>query len=112
MRRFVLCLFLAAAPALAQFSSAIQGTVTDATHAAVADAKVTVKNEATGITRTTTTSVEGIYRISSLGPGTHVVTVQKPGFNTKEETSVPVAVSEVARVDVSLTVGAVNERID
>jgi hypothetical protein len=112
MTRFALSLVLAAAPAIAQFSSAIQGTVTDASHAAVVDAKVTVKNEATGISRTTTTSAEGLYRVSSLGPGTYSVTVEKPGFTTKVETSVPVATSEIARLDVSLSVGAVNERID
>src|SRR5437588_10316888 len=99
MTRFALCMILAAAPAVAQFSSAIQGTVTDASHAAVADAKITVKNQATGITRTATTSAEGLYRVSSLGPGTYVVTVQKPGFATKEDTSVPVALNEVARPD-------------
>src|SRR6516165_5660576 len=97
MFRIVLLSLLSASAAVAQFSSAIQGTVTDASHAAVADAKVTVKNEATGIVRTTVTSGEGIYRVSSLGPGTYVVTVEKPGFSTKEERSVPVAVSEVAR---------------
>ena len=112
MTRFALSLVLAAVPAIAQFSSAIQGTVTDSSHAAVVDAKVTVKNEATGIARSTTTSAEGLYRVSSLGPGTYSVTVQKPGFTTKEETSVPVAASEVARLDVSLNVGMVNERID
>ena len=75
MIRFVLSMLLAAVPAIAQFSSAIQGTVTDASHAAVADAKVTVKNQATGIARTTATSAEGLYRVSSLGPGTYIVTV-------------------------------------
>jgi len=48
MKRFCLCLFLAAIPAAAQFSSAIQGTVTDASQAAVPDAVVTVTNAATG----------------------------------------------------------------
>jgi hypothetical protein len=56
MTRIVLLTILAASAALAQFSSAIQGTVTDASHAAVADAKVTVRNQATGIVRTTVTS--------------------------------------------------------
>src|SRR5260370_24035418 len=112
MTRFLFCFVLAATPALAQFSSAIQGTVTDPSHSGVPDAKVTVKNEATGIARSTTTTADGYYRVSSLGPGTYTVTVQKSEFNTKEETSVPLANSEVGRIDVSLTVGTVNERID
>ena len=62
-----LCLALVAIPAPAQFSSAIQGTVTDASHAAVPDAKVVVRNTATGIAREAVTSGDGLYRVSSLG---------------------------------------------
>ena len=112
MTRVLFALLLATSPALAQFSSAIQGTVTDTSHAAIPDAKVTVKNQATGIVRETVTNVEGYYRVSSLGPGTYSVSVEKPGFNTKEETSIPLALSEVGRVDISLAVGTVSERVD
>ena len=80
MGRFCMVLLLAAIPAAAQFSSAIQGTVTDATNAAIPDAKITLKNLATGITRETTTSAEGFYRFSSLAAGTYLVTAEKPGL--------------------------------
>lgn len=112
MIRLCLLLVLAVAPAMAQFSSAIQGTITDATNAAVPDAKVTVKNTETGIVREAVTTAEGYYRVSSLGPGTYTVTVQKPGFNTKEQPSVVVAINDVVRVDATLTVGALTERVD
>src|SRR5437660_4582953 len=112
MTRVYLLLILAATSALAQFSSAIQGTVTDSSHAAIPEAKIVVKNEATGIVREALTNLEGYYRVSSLGPGTYTVTVEKAGFNTKEETSIPLALSEVGKVDVALTVGAVSERVD
>src|SRR5580765_2158708 len=110
-RLFVFC-FLAATAAFAQFSSAIQGTVTDSTQGAIPDAKVIVKNQATGVVREAVTNTEGNYRISSLGPGLYTITFQKSGFNAKEETSVPLALSEVGRVDVILTVGAVSEHVD
>src|SRR5271165_4034083 len=110
--RLCLLLFLAVAPAMAQFSSAIQGTVTDASQAAVPDAKISVKNNATGIVREAVTSVDGFFRVSSLGPGTYTVVVQKTGFATKEETKVEVAINEVARFDVSLAVGAIAEQVN
>src|ERR1051325_665940 len=112
MKQLFLCILLTATAAFAQFSSAIQGTVTDATQGAIGDAKVTVKNQATGVSREAVTNSEGNYRISSLGPGLYTVTVQKSGFNTKEQTSVSLTLSEVARADVILTVGAISERVE
>jgi len=110
--RHCLLLFLAIAPAMAQFSSAIQGTVTDSSQSAVPEAKVSVKNNATGIVREAVTSVDGFFRVSSLGPGTYTVVVQKAGFATKEESKVEVAINEVARVDLTLMVGAIAEQVE
>lgn len=112
MIRSCLFLFLAIAPAMAQFSSAIQGTITDASGSSVPDAKVTVKNNATGITREATTAPDGNYRVSSLGPGSYTVMVQKVGFTSKEQINVTVAINEVTKVDLSLNVGALTERVD
>src|ERR1039457_4122450 len=79
MKRLVCFVFLWSMPALAQFSSAIEGTVTDSSNSAVPDALVTAKNKETGIVRDSKTSSGGFYRISSLGPGTYNVTVTKQG---------------------------------
>jgi hypothetical protein len=112
MRRFVVTFVFSCFTALAQFSSAIQGTVTDASQAVIPDAKVVVRNTATGITRETTTSAEGFYRVSSLGPGTYTVSVSKQGFATKETTALDLAINEVARADVKLELGAVAEQVN
>src|SRR3954451_16954652 len=106
MKRLCLWLFLAAIPAAAQFSSAIQGTVTDASQAAVPDAVVTVTNSATGVTRTANTSGEGFYRISNLGPGTYSLKVEKTGFAGAQREGVALAITDISRVDIMLTVGA------
>lgn len=109
--RLYLYLILAAIPAAAQFSSAIQGTVTDATQSAIPDATVTVTNSATGITRSVATSGEGFYRISNLGPGTYNLRVEKTGFTGVQREGVTLAITDTSRVDFTLAVGAVAEQV-
>src|SRR5450755_3104858 len=73
-------------PAFAQFSSgSIGATVTDATGAVVPQAKVVLKNEATGATRDSITNSSGFFNFPSISPGTYTVTVSAPGLQTFEE---------------------------
>lgn len=63
----VASLVLLPPPALAQRSTAsIRGTVRDATQAILPGATVTVRNEETGLTRTTVTNHAGLYSASEL----------------------------------------------
>jgi hypothetical protein len=66
--------------AMAQFTSAIQGIVTDASGGAVPEAIVQVTNVASGVSRQATTSNDGLYRVINLGPGIYRVNVAVPGF--------------------------------
>ena len=55
-------LALASTPVFAQrFSAAIRGSVVDPTQATVEGAKVTLRSEDTGLTRTATTNSAGLY---------------------------------------------------
>ncbi len=65
-----------AASAFSQTTASIQGTVSDQSGAAVVGAKVTVKNTALGIERTTQTNSTGSYEVPALPPGTYSVQVQ------------------------------------
>jgi hypothetical protein len=111
LNRLLATLLFAGLPALAQFSSAIQGTVTDQSKGAIPDAHVVVKNNATGVMREATTSPEGFYRVLSLGPGAYTITVNKNGFSNAQ-TTIDLAINEVGRADLTLTVGAVSEKVD
>ncbi len=99
------------APALAQFSGAIQGTITDSQKALVADAIVTVTHTASGVTRESVTSSDGVFRVLSLGPGAYRVQVVKPGFLTAQRENVTVGISETVRLDVTLDVSGVEESV-
>src|SRR5215831_13200823 len=75
--------FLGQPPALAQTTSAtLTGTVFDASGAVVPDAMVTLKNEASGDTRTTKTNGEGYFTFAAVPPATYTVTVEKENFKT------------------------------
>src|SRR6202521_2999744 len=60
----------------AQFGASLEGTVTDKSGAVISGAKVTVTDQATGVSRDTVTSGAGFYRISGLSPGRYKVDVE------------------------------------
>ncbi|MGA8409459.1 MAG: TonB-dependent receptor [Candidatus Acidiferrales bacterium] len=104
-------LFLWAGPARAQFQATVQGTVTDGKGGVVQTATVTLKDQATQVTRTTTTSADGFYRFSEVAPGTYTVTVEASGFQKSVTTDVAVSAELARGLDVALTVGQVKESI-
>src|SRR5216684_3056390 len=105
------CAALLAVSAHAQFRAAIQGTVMDSKGGAIAGAKVTATNLATGTTRETVTSSEGFYRIGDLPPGTYTVSVEVAGFKKSNSNRVEVQAETPRGFDITLEVGAVSEEI-
>ena len=93
------------------FRGAIVGTVIDQSLAPVPQAKVTVKNQATGLTRTTLTGEAGQYNVPELPIGTYTVTIDKEGFGTVSQADVAVDVAAERRVDVELVAATVKETI-
>ena len=65
-----------------QFSSAIEGNVTDSTGAIVPGAKVVLTNEATGVSSEGVSNASGSFRFAALGTGSYKVTVSLTGFAT------------------------------
>src|SRR5215831_13983969 len=72
---------IVAAPLAAQVDTgSILGTVTDQTGAVVAGASVTLTNEGTGSSLTTSTSSDGGYKFSPVKIGTYKLDVSFQGF--------------------------------
>jgi outer membrane receptor protein involved in Fe transport len=90
---------------------ALTGTVTDASGAVVAGAKVTALETRTGVSQEATTDSSGIYRFSAMLPGTYKITIAATGFATQETNGVPVRVNEIARVNAQLKVGSATQNI-
>jgi hypothetical protein len=98
---------LVAPAAFAQslISGDIAGTVTDPSHAVIANAAVELKSVDEGTTQSTKTNGTGYYRFSLLKPGKYQVLVKETGFSTVE-IPVTVAVGQTSTTDVSLTMSA------
>src|SRR5689334_520308 len=94
------------------FRGTILGTVTDPSGALVSGAKVTVKNVATGLERSTQTSADGSYSIPELPIGTYTVTITQPGFQTSSTTGVVVDVATERRVDAAMKTGKTSETVE
>jgi len=92
-------------------TASLFGSVTDAQGAVVPDAKVTITNTATGVTRTSTTDASGGYIFSLLPVGTYTVAVAQTGFRRSERQNVLLQANENIRADVTLDVGSVQETV-
>lgn len=99
-------------PALGQRTTAtLRGQVTDPTQAAVEGAKVTVKGEGTGLTRTTTTNSSGVYSFTDLPVGSYRLDVEAANFKTATHTRIALSVADDRALDVQLETGAITETV-
>src|SRR4029077_13346739 len=63
-------------------NAAVSGTITDSTGAVVSGVQVTVRNLATNLSRTTSSSATGAYSVTNLEVGAYEITAKKDGFRT------------------------------
>jgi len=99
--------------ALAQTTSAtLTGTVFDASGAVVADAAVTLKNEASGDVRTTVSNAEGYFTFAAVPPTTYSLVVEKDGFSTWEAKGIVLTADDKRNVSgIKLKPGAKTETV-
>ena len=103
---------LAAGYLMAQTSEGrIVGTVYDQAGAVIANAKVTVTNTATDVSRSLSTTSAGVYVVPDLPPGPYKVAAEAPGFKKAISTPFILEVSRDVRVDLKLQTGAVTETV-
>jgi len=94
-----------------EVTGTIVGNVVDTQGAALPAAQVTATNADTNLTREGTANGEGQFRIEFLPPGTYSVEVSAAGFRTYRHSGIVLHVSEFARVDTTLQLGAATSTI-
>ncbi|HEY1339444.1 MAG TPA: carboxypeptidase regulatory-like domain-containing protein [Bryobacteraceae bacterium] len=109
---FVVALLCAGLAWSQAVNATLVGTVTDASGAVVANAKITVVETATGVSRNGNTNDSGNYTFPNLPPGTYAVTAEQTGFKKITRSNVDVLVDTTTRVDLSLQPGQITESIE
>ena len=95
-----------------QVFGSIFGTVTDASGAAVPNAKVTITDVNKGTKSVITTDASGSYTKGQLIPDTYTVTIEDPGFQTVVSNGLVVQVDAAARFDAALKPGDVTTQVE
>jgi hypothetical protein len=103
--------FCLAAAAQTAGTGALAGMILDSSGGGIPQAKITVRNDATGDLREVLTQANGGFIVPLLPPGIYRAEIAKPGFKTTVKQAVTISVTETARLDLTLDVGAVQEQV-
>jgi hypothetical protein len=106
----LLCLHVNSALAQTLYGSLV-GNVTDETGLAVPGATIKITHAETNQTREGLTSATGGYNFPNIPTGTYQVDVSLTGFQSATSRNISVTQNSQVRVDVRLTVGALQETV-
>jgi len=96
-----------------QLTGTLSATVSDSAGAVVPNAKVIMKNDASGDTRTTVSNGSGYFTITAVQPGTYTVTIEAPGFKTWNQTGIVFSQGDSKTLpSIKLEVGKVTETVE
>lgn len=108
----IIVVFALSGFAWGQATTSLHGTVTDPSGAAIAGAKVTITEPATGTSRSTITNSTGAYSFPAVIPGTYNLTVTAEGFQTLKQGGLELRVSLPATSDIKMKVGSVSQTVE
>ncbi|MFZ0537380.1 MAG: carboxypeptidase regulatory-like domain-containing protein [Candidatus Sulfotelmatobacter sp.] len=98
--------------ASASITGSISGVVTDKSGAVISGASVVATDTTTGVKTTQKTDAKGFYNLPTLAIGTYDLEISQAGFKTYRQTGLVIDANSALRVDASLQVGSINEKIE
>ncbi|MBZ5621937.1 MAG: carboxypeptidase regulatory-like domain-containing protein [Acidobacteriia bacterium] len=108
---FLALLVLSPAPLRAQFTSGVDGTVTDATQAVVPEVKLELINTDTGVTLATLTNSSGRFHFIDLPPGHYTLKASKTGFRVSVQERITLESGRIADIPLKLEVGSISQEV-
>jgi hypothetical protein len=107
------CVLLFPQLVLAQIDTgSIVGVVSDPSGAAIPGATLTLKNEATGVTRTVHTNSDGEYQFAAITPGTYSVQAEAGNFQSEVSTHIAIDVQSRPAINFGLKVGTSSQVVE
>jgi outer membrane receptor protein involved in Fe transport len=89
----------------------LSGIVSDSSNARIARARIEVRANATGVTRTVTADDAGFYAAPNLLPGTYQVTASSAGFARTVTKGVELAVGGQQTLNIQMALGQVSQTV-
>src|SRR5205814_758346 len=109
---YLLFSIAAALPLFAQTGNAVvQGTALDSSKFVIAAAKVTLRNNDTGVVKLVPTSNAGVFYFGAVQPGPYLLTVEAPGFK-KWQGTLTAEVGQIVTIDPTMEVGTVGTTVE
>ena len=93
-------------------SASITGFILDPDGRPVANAPVTLSDPARASVRTATTDGSGFYQITNLPPATYRIAAHAPGLEQAEPSEVKITAGTPVRVDLTVGLAGVKQRVD
>jgi hypothetical protein len=93
-------------------TATVNGTITDASGAALPEAAISARNTGTGAVRTTTSDGQGRYTLADLAIGDYEIDAKKMGFQSVTRKGVTLTVGSFPVADFQLPVGATEQTLN
>ena len=97
--------------AVAQSAATLGGTVFDPHGVALANAAVTLRNEAAKVVLKQTSDAQGKYAFANLAAGKYALQVEASGFAASRLTSIQVASGQAVDLPITLAMGGVSDQV-
>jgi Carboxypeptidase regulatory-like domain/TonB dependent receptor len=107
----VFCLVAALSARAQAPTGTINGRITDPASAVVSGAQISASNDATNVSRETTTNSDGLYVLPNMPVGSYAVTIRASGFAASEFKNVVLQAGRVTTVNAELKVASIGTSV-
>ena len=109
---FALATLLATDATAQGIYATLTGLVMDPSHAVIPQAKVTLKDAASGSQRETVTNTDGYFTFASVPVGEYDISIEAKGFNIYKVTGISLNGGDKRNLDAQLTVGSTAQTVE